>query len=85
MNTPAPTTTVGHRPLRPSWRCGTCGREWPCEHGKAELLQQYEHDRVGLLVYLAGLLVDAVQEIGGSPPEALMERFVQWAKAGEAD
>jgi len=72
-----------HRPLRPHWDCHACGEQWPCPHGKTELLHEYADDRVGLLVYLAGLLVDAVQDVQDCPPDALMERFLQWAKSGE--
>jgi hypothetical protein len=79
---PAPPGRATHRPVRPLWTCLACEREWPCEPGKVELMRQYAHDRVGLLVYLAGLLVNAVHDVEGVPPKALMERFVKWAKAG---
>lgn len=71
-----------HLARRPEWDCAVCGQQWPCRPGQADLLAQYADDRVGLLVYLAGLLVDAVQEIPG-PPDRLLERFLRWAKISE--
>lgn len=71
-----------HRPVRPEWSCQDCGQEWPCRPGKADLLAQYADDRVGLLVYLAGLLVDAVHDVP-TPPHLLLDRFLRWAKVGE--
>jgi hypothetical protein len=75
---------TGHRPQRPEWSCRHCGEQWPCEPAKDELTGAYAHDRVGLLVYLAGLLVHAVQEVDGSPPHALLERFLCWAKSSDS-
>jgi hypothetical protein len=71
---------AAHRPLRPQWNCRSCGAQWPCAPAKEGLIEAYAHDRVGLLVYLAGLLVHAVQEVDGAPPHELLERFVCWAK-----
>jgi hypothetical protein len=79
----APVALAGHQPRRPQWTCQACGLQWPCADGKAELFSQYAHDRVGLLVYLAGLLVEAVQEVDAMPPQLLLDRFLRWAKSGE--
>jgi len=75
---------AAHRPQRPQWTCRACAGEWPCAEGRLELMREYADDRVGLLVYLAGLLVDAVQEVEGTPPNQVMDRFLSWAKSGES-
>lgn len=78
-----PVRPAAHLARRPEWDCAVCGQQWPCRPGQADLLAQYADDRVGLLVYLAGLLVDAVQEIPG-PPDRLLDRFLRWAKISES-
>ncbi|MBB4752625.1 hypothetical protein [Actinoplanes lobatus] len=83
-----PTT---HPPSRPSWRCENCGKPWPCEQRREELLAEFRRDRLALLLYLAAHLVDAVddfQEHGTDVAPDLYGRFMGWARrhpAGTAD
>ncbi|MEV4823449.1 flavin reductase [Micromonospora sp. NPDC049274] len=74
-----------HRPVRPTWRCGTCGIAWPCSPAKLRLLGEYRLDRPALLVHLATLQAEAVANLAqlnpSAPPEDLTQRFTGWASA----
>ncbi|WP_341720295.1 hypothetical protein QQG74_11595 [Micromonospora sp. FIMYZ51] len=71
-----------HLPERPSWRCRACGGAWPCPVARMLLRVEYGPDRVGLSVYLAGLLFDAtgdlMHETPPPTPAELFERFLAW-------
>ncbi|WBB81551.1 flavin reductase [Micromonospora sp. WMMD882] len=67
-----------HTPCRPSWRCATCGAAWPCSPAKLGLLGRFRGDRVGLLVLLGELLVDAAGELPADVD--LCARFITWAR-----
>lgn len=67
-----------HLPVRPTWRCVVCGDNWPCEPARIALLNQASGDSVGLLVYLAAQLMDAIEDLGDA---ATFERFLVWARS----
>ena len=71
--------------MRPAWRCRGCGAPWPCQPARLALLVEYRHDRPGLLVYLATLMVEAGAQLaqlnGHRPPADLHRRFLGWARS----
>lgn len=68
--------TGHHLAERPSWRCRTCGRDWPCDPARARLAG--EMDRVRLATYMWANMDDAIPDMPGSPPAELFERFIGW-------
>ncbi|MFI7081748.1 nuclear transport factor 2 family protein [Micromonospora sp. NPDC049903] len=74
-----------HLPERPGWTCRACARDWPCPAARMLLRVEYDLDRVGLSVYLAGQLFDATGDLlrltEGAPPSPgeLFDRFLAWA------
>jgi hypothetical protein len=74
-----------HVAARPSWRCRVCGAAWPCSPARLALLGEYRDNRAGLLIYLGTLLHEAMTDLtdlnAQTPPEALANRFLTWARA----
>ena len=70
----------GHQPDRPGWDCRSCGQPWPCPPARVRLGEAYGRDRVGLGMYLGGLLFVAAAEIPAATPQELFERFVAWTR-----
>lgn len=69
-----------HQPDRPEWDCLACQQPWPCPPGRVRLGEAYTGDRVGLAVYMAGQLDQAVTELAGATPRDLFDRFVSWTR-----
>jgi hypothetical protein len=71
-----------HFPERPSWRCWTCGYEWPCTNAKADLIAESIACRTSVLVYLAMCQADATADLlpEGLPAD-LYDRFVGGVRA----
>ncbi len=76
--------TVPHTPLRPIWCCRACGQPWPCATARLLLRAEYESNPIGLSIYLAGLMYEAMRDLyhlnphDGPEPAALFDRFVAW-------
>ncbi|WBB91638.1 hypothetical protein O7597_00910 [Verrucosispora sp. WMMC514] len=75
-----------HTPLRPMWCCRTCGQPWPCGPARLRLRAEYDGDRPGLSIYLAGLMHEAMRDLyhlnarDAPAPAALFDRFLAWAR-----
>ncbi|MDG4795905.1 hypothetical protein [Micromonospora sp. WMMD1082] len=73
-----------HTPLRPTWCCRADGQPWPCGEARLLLRREYDGNNVGLAIYLAGLMYEAMRDLyqlnphGGPEPTALFNRFVAW-------
>ncbi|MCM0677147.1 hypothetical protein NCC78_20990 [Micromonospora phytophila] len=73
-----------HLPMRPLWLCRVCAAPWPCQPARLLLLMDYRRDRVGLSVYMAGILFDATADLmtlnpnPGPSPRELFDRFLAW-------
>jgi hypothetical protein len=67
-----------HLPIRPSWTCSACGRPWPCDTARVDLLTGYADVPVALAVYLAGCFLEAVAGQPAVPSEKLYLRFLGW-------
>ena len=73
-----------HLPLRPLWLCRRCGRPWPCGRARLVLLVEYRDNRIGLFLYLAGLLHEAIEDLRRLNPSTtgtvrdLFDRFLGW-------
>nr|WP_091127360.1 hypothetical protein [Micromonospora eburnea] len=80
-----PVVSGAHLPIRPLWLCRACAAPWPCATARLTLLREYADDRVALLVYLGGMLHDAIGQLNrlhpqdGPSPERLFARFLGWA------
>ncbi|WP_326553613.1 hypothetical protein [Micromonospora sp. NBC_01813] len=72
-----------HIASRPGWNCRECGTEWPCETAKVEITSDWSDDRIGMCVYLATLMYEAIDDLLEcdaeqlSPPD-LYRRFLRW-------
>lgn len=94
INQSPPATAAGccgrmgheHVPSRPHWGCRACGHSWPCDGARNVLLTEYAGNRIGLFLYLAGCLHEAIDDLsqadasGTSDCEDLFDRFVDWAR-----
>ncbi|TYB96321.1 hypothetical protein FXF53_22370 [Micromonospora sp. WP24] len=73
-----------HLPLRPLWLCRVCGQPWPCGRAKLALLTSYQGSRLNLLLYLAGCLHEAIDDLHRLNPSTtgdvrkLFDRFLGW-------
>lgn len=76
-----------HRAARPAWDCEDCGEPWPCRERQARLLDEYLFDRLALMIFLADLMMEAIEDFHrhgrGSLPD-LYERFLGWARRDSA-
>ncbi|MFY1631896.1 hypothetical protein ACN27F_01225 [Solwaraspora sp. WMMB335] len=72
-----------HIASRPHWNCGECGTEWPCDTAKIEITADWANDPIGMCVYLATLMYEAIDDLLEcdaeqlSPPD-LYRRFLRW-------
>lgn len=77
-----------HTPLRPMWCCRVDGQPWPCAEARLLLRVEFDRNAVGLTIYLAGLMYEAMRDLyhlnphDGPEPTALFDRFVGWAGRG---
>ncbi|GAA0375855.1 hypothetical protein GCM10009541_17910 [Micromonospora gifhornensis] len=73
-----------HTPLRPMWCCRADGQPWPCAQARLLLRAEYDQNPVGLSIYLAGLMYEAMRDLyrlnpyDGPEPAALFDRFLAW-------
>ncbi|MEV6811708.1 hypothetical protein [Micromonospora sp. NPDC051296] len=73
-----------HLPMQPLWLCRRCGQPWPCGAAKLALAAEYQDSPVGLFLYLASCLHDAIDDLHRlNPNEAggaasLFDRFLGW-------
>lgn len=75
-----------HRPVRPIWLCRACGQPWPCGEARLRLAVEYREDRVGLSVYMASMMGEAISELRRLNPQPepdgsiIFARFVGWTR-----
>ncbi|GAB3808236.1 hypothetical protein GCM10027605_40270 [Micromonospora zhanjiangensis] len=86
MTTPRPSQSrvPRHPPLRPSWRCRTCGHLWPCESAKADVIDELNGDMVAVAVFMAASMSEAMHDLMRLTPDDMptpaevWDRFLQW-------
>ncbi|WP_433528978.1 hypothetical protein ACQPYA_21965 [Micromonospora sp. CA-263727] len=77
-------TQPPHTPLRPMWCCRADGQPWPCAEARLLLRAEYEGNLIGLSIYLAGLMYEAMRDLyhlnphDGPEPQSFFDRFVAW-------
>jgi hypothetical protein len=71
---------VTHKGSGNRWDCGRCGKLWPCETAREELIASFGGDRVSLAVYMATDLVRAARDLSESTPAELYVRFIAWTR-----
>jgi hypothetical protein len=82
---PAELAAPEHRPLRPSWECGTCGQEWPCDPAPERLAAEHSEDFLALSILLWAHLEDFIRDSVPGPFGGAYERFIAWSRpAGRA-
>ena len=69
-----------HHPVTPTWICGGCGADWPCQTRRRELRAEYDRASVSLALYLAAQFVDAAENLGGLSAGHLHRRFLGWIR-----
>ncbi|MGN9908231.1 hypothetical protein ACTMTJ_11875 [Phytohabitans sp. LJ34] len=69
-----------HTPTRPSWKCSSCGSDWPCDDARDQLYKEYGEQRVNLAVYMATQLGHAAGELPGVSTTELYQRFIAWTR-----
>ncbi|PTA44466.1 flavin reductase [Micromonospora sp. RP3T] len=69
-----------HHPVKPTWTCDGCARDWPCRSRRRELRAEYNGASASLAVYLAAQFVDAVRDLGHVPTGDLYRRFLGWIR-----
>lgn len=68
-----------HMFRRPDWVCHDCGLPWPCPSRRVLLIAEArEMSRTGVLVFLAGCLVQAVEDRPAEPAGELYGRILGW-------
>ncbi|WP_431973363.1 hypothetical protein [Micromonospora haikouensis] len=77
-----------HLPARPIWLCRVCGGPWPCSPARRRLRHEYADAPVTLAVHLAGLMLEAGEQLNQAypytapSPERLHRRFLGWLRDG---
>lgn len=80
-----------HLPMRPLWLCRRCGQPWPCGRARLALLAEYRQSRLSLLLYLAGLMYEAIDDLHRLYPSTsgdvrdLFDRFLGWPPRNRFD
>jgi hypothetical protein len=72
------TVADAHQPGRPSWDCTGCGRPWPCDPVREELVSTM--DAVQVAVYAGTQLEEAVRDLPATAPGELFDRFLAWTR-----
>ncbi len=71
---------IEHLPLRRTWLCAVCRRDWPCQTARTSLLEEYADAPVALAVYLASAFVEACGELDDVDAGLLHRRFLGWLR-----
>lgn len=71
-----------HLPVPGTWECNSCPDEqpWPCDTAREGMARAYQLDRVGLAIFMAGLLFQAIADLPKEPHDELYGRFVAWTR-----
>lgn len=67
-----------HMPTRPSWECAACGKVWPCEPRRHELLAEYDGALPALAMFMYGYFIDAMQDLPDWNEHQVYRRFLGW-------
>ncbi|MGI5147686.1 hypothetical protein ACQEVC_15135 [Plantactinospora sp. CA-294935] len=74
-----------HTPVRPAFRCRTCGVPWPCQPVRLSLLLAFRDNRLGLFTYLAAQLHRATHDLPNVDSAELAVRFFGWVPRARTD
>jgi hypothetical protein len=69
-----------HQPVRPTWTCASCGREWPCSTRRAQLLAEYEGAVTSLGLAMSAYLQEAARDLPTAYAGDLHHRFLGWIR-----
>ncbi len=67
-----------HAAARPSWDCARCGKPWPCDPAREELVQEFTGTY--LVLFMSVDMVDAARDNPTLRPAELHERFLAWTR-----
>ncbi len=62
----------------PGWGCAVCGREWPCEPARVQLVDEHVGSDVSLGTFMGLQLEEAVRDMPHAQPAELFDRFLSW-------
>lgn len=68
-----------HPPLRPSWKCSTCGEEWPCEPARSRLWIE-TRGGTALAILMWNYLEDFCRDSAPGPVGEAFDRFMRWTR-----
>ncbi len=68
-----------HIAARPSWDCLSCGKAWPCDPAREDLVTQL--DPVQLAIYLWINLEEAAGDLPDMPVAEAFARFIAWTRS----
>jgi hypothetical protein len=63
---------------RPSWDCRSCGKPWPCDPARENLLATMDSLSLAMLAWLQ--LEAAAGDLPQIAPAELYERFLRWTR-----
>jgi hypothetical protein len=75
---------AAHEP-DPAWDCRGCGKDWPCDEAREQLLIEYADRPVRLGEHMAEQLGRAASVLFAEPIDLLFERFIGWTKPSTLD
>lgn len=67
-----------HVPRRPDWGCDSCGAPWPCGEARAGLLSDAGGSPVTLSLWMAGYLVEAIDDLPDVRAGVLRDQIMGW-------
>lgn len=70
-----------HTPLRPTWACACCEKDWPCDPAREALAVEYQGDRVSLAMRMWSHLEDYALDQGPGPLGEAWVRFIGWSRS----
>jgi hypothetical protein len=71
---------TGHQPIRQTWQCHACGRDWPCLMAQTGLRREYASHTVALHLYMAAAFAEACVDLVMVPAGDLYARFFVWLR-----
>jgi hypothetical protein len=75
---------VDHEPDS-AWDCRGCGKDWPCDEAREQLLVEYAATPVVLGEFMATKLGEAASVLYAEPIDVLFDRFIGWTKPKTLD
>jgi hypothetical protein len=76
----SPVAGVSHYPIRRTWRCTGCDRDWPCDTRRQQLVREYADAPTSLTLLMAAAFVEASADLAELTAGDLYHRFLSWIR-----